>query len=127
MHSMDAKVSPFTAFLTELHEKISAIEPPVANQIQDWNRIPAGQTNYLNAQGQPMDARDFDRATRQLLNDYKLIQYDIMAGKHYLQGTGFNTTPTRHSDAARQKAKEQARQEEQSQDKDSGDSTSSAN
>ncbi len=124
---MDTKVSPFTAFLTELHDKISAIEPPVANQIQDWNRIPAGQTNYLDAQGQPMNARDFDQATRQLLNDYKLIQYDIMAGKHYLQGTGFNTTPTRHSDAARQKAKEQARQEEQSQDKDSGDSTSSAN
>ena len=124
---MDAKVSPFTAFLTQLHDKISAIEPPVANQIQDWNRIPAGQTNYLDAQGQPMNARDFDRATRQLLDDYKLIQYDIMAGKHYLQGTGFNTTPTRHSDAARQKAKEQARQEEQSQDKDSGDSTSSAN
>ena len=124
---MDTKVSPFTAFLTELHDKISAIEPPVANQIQDWNRIPAGQTNYLDAQGQPMNARDFDQATRQLLNDYKLIQYDIMAGKHYLQGTGFNTTPTRHSDAARQKAKEQARQEEQSQDKDSEDSISSAN
>ena len=134
---MDAKVSPFTAFLTELHDKISAIEPPVANQIQDWNRIPAGQTNYLNAQGQPMDARDFDKATRQLLNDYKLIQYDIMAGKHYLQGTGFTTTPTRRSDAARQKAemerqakeqaKEQARQEEQNQDKDRESAVSSAN
>ena len=122
-----AKVSPFTAFLTELHDKISAIEPPVANQIQDWNRIPAGQTNYLDAQGQPMNARDFDRATRQLLNDYKLIQYDIMAGKHYLQGTGFNTTPTRRSDAARQKAKEQARQEEQNQDKDGESAASSAN
>ena len=134
---MDAKVSPFTAFLTELHDKISAIEPPVANQIQDWNRIPAGQTNYLNAQGQPMNARDFDKATRQLLNDYKLIQYDIMAGKHYLQGTGFTTTPTRRSDAARQKAemerqakeqaKEQARQEEQNQDKDRESAVSSAN
>ena len=129
---MGAKVSPFTAFLTELHDKISAIEPPVANQIQDWNRIPAGQTNYLDAQGQPMNARDFDRATRQLLNDYKLIQYDIMAGKHYLQGTGFNTTPTRRSDAARQKAemerqtKEQAK-EEQGQDKDGEGPTSSAN
>ncbi|WP_044097866.1 LTA synthase family protein [Bifidobacterium sp. 7101] len=129
---MGAKVSPFTAFLTELHDKISAIEPPVANQIQDWNRIPAGQTNYLDAQGRPMNARDFDRATRQLLNDYKLIQYDIMAGKHYLQGTGFNTTPTRRSDAARQKAemerqtKEQAK-EEQGQDKDGEGPTSSAN
>ena len=134
---MDAKVSPFTAFLTQLHDKISAIEPPVANQIQDWNRIPAGQTNYLDAQGQPMNARDFDRATRQLLDDYKLIQYDIMAGKHYLQGTGFTTTPNRRSDTARQKAemerqakeqaKEQARQEEQNQDKDRESAVSSAN
>ena len=37
---MDAKVSPYLAFLTEMHSKISAMEPPVVNNIQGWDRIP---------------------------------------------------------------------------------------
>jgi hypothetical protein len=28
-----------------------------------------------------------------MLNDYKLIQYDITAGKHYLENTDFMTLP----------------------------------
>ncbi|MCH4209236.1 LTA synthase family protein [Bifidobacterium sp.] len=90
---MNAKVSPYLAFLTQLHGKISAMEPPVINQIQGWTRIPAGQTIYLDNKGNPMSAVDFDAATRQLVNDYKLIQYDITAGKHYLETTDFMTMP----------------------------------
>lgn len=95
---MDAKVSPYLAFLTNLKDKISAIEPPVVNQIQGWERIPEGQTIYLDAEGKPMDARTFDMETQQLLHDYKLIQYDIMAGKQYLRSSDFMTAPTRSSD-----------------------------
>jgi phosphoglycerol transferase MdoB-like AlkP superfamily enzyme len=84
---------PYIAFLTLLHGKISAMEPPVVNKIQGWSRIPAGQTIYLDAQGNPMDARSFDAPTKQMLNDYKLIQYDITAGKHYLENTDFMTLP----------------------------------
>jgi hypothetical protein len=40
-----------------------------------------------------MDARSFDAPTKQMLNDYKLIQYDITAGKHYLENTDFMTLP----------------------------------
>lgn len=36
---MNAKVSPYLAFLTEMHSKIAAMEPPVVNKIQGWDRI----------------------------------------------------------------------------------------
>ena len=90
---MNAKVSPYLAFLTEMHSKIAAKEPPVVNKIQGWDRIPEGQNIYLDQNGNPMSTDDFDKETKQLLADYKLIQYDITAGKNYLKDTDFMTLP----------------------------------
>lgn len=90
---MNAKVSPYLAFLTEMHSKIAAIEPPVVNKVQGWDRIPEGQNIYLDQNGNPMSTDDFDKETKQLLADYKLIQYDITAGKNYLKDTDFMTLP----------------------------------
>ena len=90
---MNAKVSPYLAFLTEMHSKIAAREPPVVNKIQGWDRIPEGQNSYLDQNGNPMSTDDFDKETKQLLADYKLIQYDITAGKNYLKDTDFMTLP----------------------------------
>jgi phosphoglycerol transferase MdoB-like AlkP superfamily enzyme len=89
----NAKVSPYLAFLTEMHSKIAAMEPPVVNKIQGWDRIPEGQNSYLDQNGNPMSTDDFDKETKQLLADYKLIQYDITAGKNYLKDTDFMTLP----------------------------------
>lgn len=91
---MNAKVSPYLAFLTEMHSKIAAMEPPVVNKVQGWDRIPEGQNIYLDQNGNPMSTDDFDKETKQLLTDYKLIQYDITAGKNYLKDTDFMTLPT---------------------------------
>ena len=90
---MNAKVSPYLAFLTEMHSKIAAMEPPVVNKIQGWDRIPEGQSIYLDQNGNPMSTDDFDKETKQLLADYKLIQYDITAGKNYLKDTDFMKLP----------------------------------
>ena len=90
---MNAKVSPYLAFLTEMHSKIAAMEPPVVNKIQGWDRIPEGQNIYLDQNGNPMSTDDFDKETKQLLADYKLIQYDITAGKNYLKDTDIMTLP----------------------------------
>lgn len=90
---MNAKVSPYLAFLTEMHSKIAAMEPPVVNKIQGWDRIPEGQNIYLDQNGNPMSTDDFDKETKQLLADYKLIQYDITAGKNYLKDMDFMTLP----------------------------------
>lgn len=90
---MNAKVSPYLAFLTEMHSKIAAMEPPVVNKVQGWDRIPEGQNIYLDQNGNPMSTDGFDKETKQLLADYKLIQYDITAGKNYLKDTDFMTLP----------------------------------
>ena len=90
---MNAKVSPYLALLTEMHSKIAAMEPPVVNKVQGWDRIPEGQNIYLDQNGNPMSTDDFDKETKQLLADYKLIQYDITAGKNYLKDTDFMTLP----------------------------------
>ena len=90
---MNAKVSPYLAFLTEMHSKIAAMEPPVVNKVQGWDRIPEGQNIYLDQNGNPMSTDDFDKETKQLLADYKLIQYDITAGKNYLKDTDFMMLP----------------------------------
>jgi len=90
---MDAKVSPYLAFLTDMHGHIAAMEPPVVNTIQGWDRIPEGQAIYLNQQGEPMSVADMDAATKQLLEDYKLIQYDITAGDNYLKDMEFMELP----------------------------------
>ena len=92
---MNAKVSPFLAFLTQMHEHVSAMEPPVVNNIQGWDRIPEGQPIYLDADGNPMVESEMDAATRQLLEDYKLIQYDVTAGDGYLKDLGFMDAPER--------------------------------
>lgn len=92
---MNAKVSPFLAFLTQMHEHVSAMEPPVVNNIQGWDRIPEGQSIYLDADGEPMVESEMDDETRQLLEDYRLIQYDITAGKGYLKDLGFMDAPQR--------------------------------
>ncbi len=90
---MNAKVSPYLAFLTEMHSKVAAMEPPVVNKVQGWDRIPEGRNIYLDQNGNPMSTDDFDKETKQLLADYKLIQYDITAGKNYLKDTDFMTLP----------------------------------
>lgn len=116
---MDAKVSPYLAFLTTLRTKIAAIEPPVVNQIQGWDRIPEGQTIYLDNSGNPMDATKFDAETKQLVKDYQLIQYDITAGNHYLEGTGFMTAPSKASEEkAAKEAAEKAAKEAAQKDAD---------
>lgn len=92
---MNAKVSPFLAFLTQMHEHVSAMEPPVVNNIQGWSRIPEGQPIYLDADGNPMVEDEMDAETRQLLEDYKLIQYDVTAGDGYLKDLGFMDAPER--------------------------------
>ena len=40
-----------------------------------------------------MSASEFDEQTKQLLADYKLIQYDITAGENYLKDTSFMKLP----------------------------------
>lgn len=83
---MNAKVSPYLAFLTQMHQQIAAM----GLQLDTTSTTGA---EYLDAQGNPLQDADLTDEQRQLLNDYKLIQYDVTAGKGYLRDTGFMDLP----------------------------------
>ncbi|MBW3077999.1 sulfatase-like hydrolase/transferase [Bifidobacterium sp. 81T8] len=90
---LNARVSPYLAFLTAMHRAVPAMEPPVVNVTQGWTRIPEGTPLYLDGSGKQIDVSRASAATKRLLDDYRLIQYDITAGNGYLKSLGFMDVP----------------------------------
>lgn len=84
---MNAKVSPYLAMLTELHEQFAATSRVAANT----NSIGAGDTTYLDNAGNQLSEKSLSKQAHQLLHDYRLVQYDMTAGKGYLNDSGFTT------------------------------------
>ncbi|WP_226669230.1 LTA synthase family protein [Bifidobacterium pseudocatenulatum] len=82
---MNAKVTPYLALLTGLYEQVPAIGR--VSFTKKWNQ--KGTTTYLDASGNVMSSADLSKDAKQLLNDYKLVQYDMTAGKNYLASTDF--------------------------------------
>lgn len=81
---LNAKVSPYLAFLTEMHSAIPAMS--VSASAGDSN-----QPIYLDAAGNRILTKDLTADQKSLLHDYQLIQYDLTAGKQYLKNTDFMT------------------------------------
>lgn len=46
-------------------------------------------TVYLDANGNVVSKKELSSQQKKLLNDYRLIQYDMTAGKNYLSSTKF--------------------------------------
>ena len=78
---MNAKVSPYLAFLTQTRTDVPALERLV---------IGAGGA-YLDQNGNAIKRKALSKQAKNTLHDYKLIQYDMTAGKGYLNGTNFFT------------------------------------
>lgn len=85
---MNAKVSPYLAFLTQTRTDIPALERLV---------IGAGgfdtdtSTTYLDENGNAVKRKELSKQAKKTLHDYELIQYDMTAGKGYLNDTNFFT------------------------------------
>ena len=79
---LNAKVSPYLAFLTEMHVAIPAISIPASAG-------DASKPVYLDADGNRIQPKDLTTQQKELLHDYQLIQYDLTAGKQYLKNTDF--------------------------------------
>ena len=86
---MNAKVSPYLELLGELHAEIPALGRVVFNA----GGFGDGSTTYLDMNGHAIAEADLSATAKQLLADYELVQYDLTAGKGYLNGTGFLATP----------------------------------
>lgn len=83
---LNAKVSPYLAFLTKMHETIPAISiPSSAGAMQT--------TVYLDAAGNRINNKQLSKEAKTMLHDYQLIQYDMSVGKNYLKDTGFVDLP----------------------------------
>lgn len=82
---MNAKVSPYLALLTQLLEQI-----PAASRIAtETGGISSGDTTYLDMSGNQISKKSLSKDAKQLLRDYELVQYDMTAGKGYLNNTDF--------------------------------------
>ena len=82
---MNAKVTPYLALLTNLYQSVPAMDR--ISFTQAWSK--KGTTTYLDANGNILNPMSFSKKTKQLLQDYKLVQYDMTAGKNYLSATDF--------------------------------------
>ncbi len=87
---LNARVSPYLALLTELHKEIPALSRAVTNG-GTWSAD--SSVTYLDAEGKEMDPKQFSKKAKQLLDDYRIVQYDMMMGRNYLHGMGFMALP----------------------------------
>ena len=90
---LGARVSPYLAFLEQMHEAVPAISVPM-DAIPNFATVDdSNSPTYLNTDGTIAGAGEFSDGTLELLEDYRLIQYDQTAGKHYLDDTDFMKLP----------------------------------
>lgn len=83
---MNAKVSPYLEFLDTVHEEIPAMTRPVSStsgQTGDNNKT------HLAADSTTVSYDSMSAKAEKLLEEYKLVQYDLTAGKGYLNDTKF--------------------------------------
>jgi len=67
LEKLNEKVSPYYALLTDVQKE-----------------VPAAELNkFMNKNGQLIDQKQLSNQSKRTLKDYKLIQYDITAGKQY--------------------------------------------
>lgn len=83
---MNAKVTPYLALLTELHNEIPSISR-MGSANSGWEH--SSDMMLLAEDGTAINSENLTNEQKTYLNDYRLIQYDISAGKGYLYDTKF--------------------------------------
>lgn len=85
---MNAKVSPYLEMLTEMQSSVPAFSRLIAAN-SSWGTDSG--TLMLDANGNALKTKDLSAQAKQLVEDYRMIQYDMTKGKGYLSGTDFFT------------------------------------
>ncbi len=86
LDQLGAPLPPYYELLRELHEEIPAMR---AGQLYD-------------GEGQRIAPEHLSDRARQLLRDYRLVQYDLSVGRRFSQGAMFYAQPTTEDSAAAQ-------------------------
>lgn len=87
---MNARVSPYLALLDELHAEVAAISR-AGTSTGTWSA--SGDPTYVDDTGKEIDPKTLSDKAKQLLADYKMVQYDMSVGKNYLMDMGFMDVP----------------------------------
>lgn len=84
-------VAPYMFTPMMLEQTNSKVSPYYALLTQCMKELPAGERNkYMLANGKEVSEKNLTSKQKKLLHEYRLIQYDITAGKHYLsKGSDF--------------------------------------
>ncbi|WP_415598338.1 LTA synthase family protein [Leuconostoc pseudomesenteroides] len=75
------KVDAYWALKTEMLEKVPTIN--------NYTRDDKGKLTFLDQQGNTIDEKSLTKEQQEIVNDFKLVQYDITTGKSYLLKTNF--------------------------------------
>lgn len=76
----DIKVTPYYALLTKVTQDLPAMTTDTANsKVNSFN----GGNLFVDQKGQPLNYKQLTAKQKQLYRDYRLIQYDLVAGKQY--------------------------------------------
>ncbi|HCD07583.1 MAG TPA: hypothetical protein DEQ50_04840 [Lactobacillus sp.] len=78
LKQMNQKVTPYYALLTKVQEDLPAMAK---------NSVGKNASLYVDADGKQISSKHFSTNQKQLLHDYKLVQYDLTVGKGYSQST----------------------------------------
>ncbi|MQS75379.1 LTA synthase family protein [Lactobacillus halodurans] len=74
LKQMKQQVTPYYALLTKVQEDIPAMAK---------NSVGKSENLYVNSKGKQVTYSELSKKQKQLLHDYKLVQYDLTAGKGY--------------------------------------------
>lgn len=87
-HNQRAYASPSDFPALALEATNSKLTPFFALQTKVTNELPAfanyTRGEFVDNNGHTLKTKDLSKKQRKLLHEFKLVQYDLSAGKHYL-------------------------------------------
>ena len=80
LKQMNQKVSPFYAMMTQVTEQLPA---------QSRGNNDTSDGLLVDKQNKVLKEKNLTKKQKELLNDYRLVQYDNTTGNHYLKNMNF--------------------------------------
>lgn len=74
----NSKVTPYLALMTKVYEDLPAVS------INTGQNNSTASLQFTNSKGQVVKNSQLTKKQKRLWQDYKLVQYDLTAGKQYL-------------------------------------------
>lgn len=78
LEQMGQQVTPYTALLTKAQQDLPAMAR---------NSVGTDQNLYVDSKGKQVSTNKLTKQQKELVHDYRLMQYDLTAGKGYSRST----------------------------------------